>query len=227
LRSCDDNHLRLDHLQSLAALDAFDPASFAAALAAELPAPATLAALEARDAALTAALAAIDDLAIRAMRLRLEQALANDASIAAPTRRVFVQTVVSYADNLELLGARARDVAARGGSRDPDATAALVTDAAGATLALREATRGPVLVLIRELATAAVADADARARDPQLPDAERKRWSAARRDLEMLAADPARITAAPFAQRIAAWPEQLDEPAPKPEPTLAELIELD
>ncbi len=161
------------------------------------------------------------------MRIRLEHALAGDASIAAPTRRVFVQTVVSYAGNLELLAARARDVADRGGSRDPDATAALVTDAARASLALRDATRQPLLVVVRALATAAIADADARARDTQLADAERKRWSAARRDLEVLAAEPARITAAPFAQRLAAWPEQLDEPAPKPEPTLAELIELD
>ena len=227
MRSCDDNGLLLDHLQSLAALDAFEPGSFAVALAPELPAAASLATLEARDAALTAALAAIDDLAIRAMRLRLEHALAGDASIAAPTRRVFVQTVVSYVDNLELLCSRARDVAARGGARDPDATAALVTDAARAALALRDATRAPVLALVRDLATAALPDADARARDPQRSDVERKRWSAARRDLEMLAAEPARITAAPFAERIAAWPEQLDEPAPKPEPTLAELIEID
>ena len=161
------------------------------------------------------------------MRIRLEHALAGDASIAAPTRRVFVQTVVNYAGNLELLATRARDVADRGGSRDPDATAALVADAARTSLALRDATRQPILVLVRDLATAAVPDADARARDTQLADAERKRWSAARRDLEVLAAEPARITAAPFAQRLAAWPEQLDEPAPKPEPTLAELIELD
>ena len=161
------------------------------------------------------------------MRLHLERALADDASIGAPTRRVFVQTVVNYAGNLELLAERAREVAARGGSRDPDATAGLVTNAARAALTLRAATRAPVLVLVRELATAAIADADARARDTQLPDAERKRWSAARRDLEMLAAEPARICIAPFAQRVAAWPEQLDEPPEKPEPTLAELIELD
>ncbi|MBV8761433.1 MAG: hypothetical protein JO257_29320 [Deltaproteobacteria bacterium] len=161
------------------------------------------------------------------MRIRLERALAADASIAAPTRRVFVQTVLNYAGNLELLADRARDVAARGGSRDPTGTAALVTDCAAAALALRDATRTPVLALVRDLATTAIADADARARDPQLPEAERKRWSAARRDLEVLAAEPARITAAPFAQRLAAWPEQLDEPPAKPEPTLAELIELD
>jgi hypothetical protein len=30
-----------------------------------------------------------------------------------------------------------------------------------------------------------------------------------------------------MAARLAAWPAQLDEPAPKPEPTLAELIEID
>lgn len=161
------------------------------------------------------------------MRIRLEHALAGDVSIAAPTRRVFVQTVVTYAGNLELLASRAREVAARGGSRDPDAAAALVVEAARSSLALRDATRQPVLWLVRDVAAQAIEAADARARDTQLSDAERKRWSAARRDLEALAAEPARITAAPWAQRIAAWPEQLDEPAPKPEPTLAELIELD
>lgn len=161
------------------------------------------------------------------MRFHLDHALANDVSIAPATRRVFVQTIVNYDGKLDLLASRARGVAAHGGSPDPDATAALIVDAARASLALREATRQPVLALVRELAAAALSDADARARDTELSDAERKRWSAARRDLEALAAEPARILAAPFAQRLAAWPEQLDDPPPKPEPTLAELIELD
>jgi len=87
--------------------------------------------------------------------------------------------------------------------------------------------RPGLLSAIRELATAAIPAADQRARDRDLDDVQRKRWSAARRDLEAIADEPERILAAPFATRIAAWPEQLDEPAPKPEPTLAELIELD
>ena len=48
-----------------------------------------------------------------------------------------------------------------------------------------------------------------------------------RRDLEQLAGDPATIVAASFTARIAAWPEQLDEPDPGPEVTFADMIELD
>jgi hypothetical protein len=48
-----------------------------------------------------------------------------------------------------------------------------------------------------------------------------------RRDLEAIAHQPEAISAAPMATRAAAWPAQLDEPEPIPEPTLAELIELD
>jgi hypothetical protein len=102
-----------------------------------------------------------------------------------------------------------------------------VVDAARATLALREALRGEVLALIRERATAAIPDADRCARDRHLGEAQRKRWSAARRDLEVIAGDPTRILAAPMAARLAAWPEQLDEPAPEPEVSFADMIELD
>ena len=55
----------------------------------------------------------------------------------------------------------------------------------------------------------------------------RQRWSAVRRDLEAIAHQPEAIGAAAMATRAAAWPAQLDEPEPIPEPTLAELIELD
>lgn len=183
--------------------------------------------LEVRDATLAAALARIDELAARVMRIRLEHALAADSSIAAPTRRVFAQTVTAYADNLGLLAGRARDVAARGGAADPEQVASLVTEAARATLALHAAIRTPVLALVRDLATASIPEADRRARDRDLDERERKRWSAARRDLEALAADPARLLAAAMPARMAALPEQLDEPVAAPEPSFAELLELD
>ena len=196
----------LDHVQSLAAIETVQPEAYAAEVA--------------------AALAHIDATAVRIMRIRLDHALAADTSIAAPTRRVFAHTVIAYVADLDLLARRALDVAARGGAGDPAGVAQLVVDAARATLLQREALRGPLLALVRDLAAASVADADRRARDRTLDDAQRRRWSAIRRELEALAADPARV-ATPFAQRLAAWPTQLDEPVPEPEPTLAELLELD
>lgn len=214
----------LDRVQSLASIEALEtePARFADELASELPDE-----LEPRDAAFAQALRHIDDAAARIMRIRLEHALANDSSLAAPTRKVFTSTVLSYAGKLDVLGDRVRDLAARGRAADPGGVADAVVEAARRTLALREAVRAPVLALIGERATAAILDADRRARDRKLDDRERKRWSAVRRDLEAIAEHPERVLAAPFAARVAAWPEQLDEPAPEREPTLAELIELD
>lgn len=217
----------IDQAQSLATIDALDPAHHASELAAEVPAAATLAELEARDAQLAAAISSIEAASTRVMRIRLDHALAADTSIAAPTRRVFAQTIASYAGKLDLLEQRARDVAARAGARDPDAVTALVIDAARATLRVRDALHAGVLVLTRDLATASIPDADRNARDRTRADADRKKWSAARRELEALAAEPTRIATAPWAARIAAHAEQLDEPAPEPEPSLADLIELD
>ena len=217
----------LDQVSSLAHLDAFEPGGYAEQLAAEVPAAATLAELEGRDAFLADALAQLDAMIARAMRMRLEHALAADTSIGTPTRKVFATTVVGYAGDLGLLAQRARDVAARGGAADPDAVAAAVTAAARAALDLRDATRAGVLALIRDLAAASVAEADRRARDRSLDEAIRRRWSAARRELEALAADPARVAAAPMAARLASFPDQLDEPAPEREVTFADMIELD
>jgi hypothetical protein len=160
------------------------------------------------------------------MRIKLDHTLATDTSLPPVTRKMFAQTVASYADDLGLLERRVRDVAARG-AIDPDAIARTVVDAARATLVLRDALRGGVLELVRSLATAALADVDRKARDKTRQDAERTQWSAVRRDLEVLAAEPDRIEAAPFAARVASWPEQLDEPAAEPEVHPADLIELD
>ena len=216
----------LDRARSIATIEALSSDDYAAELARELAPVASLADHATRDAALTAALHAIDELAARVMRLRLDHALADDTVLAAPTRRVFASTIVSYAGRLSVLGDRVRDVAARM-QTDADALVDAVMREARATLEQRESLRAGVLELIRSLATATIPDADRRARDPDLDAAQRKQWSAARRDLETLAEEPARIAAAPMAARLAAWPEQLDEPAAKPEPTLAELIELD
>ncbi len=219
----------LDRAQSLAALDALaaDADATVELLAAELSGAGTLAELEARDAALAGALAEIDAVAVRAMRVRLDHALFDDTSLAAPTRKVFASTIVAYASALELLATRARELAARGRAADPDHVARRVVEAGRASLALRDGLRVRVLELSRERAAAAIAGADGHARDRRVPDPERKRWSAARRELEALVEDPGRVADAPFAARLAALPEQLDEPAAQPEPSFAELIELD
>lgn len=216
----------LDRVRSIAAVEALAPDAYATALAAELPAVTSLADLAVRDAALVAALAAIDDFAARVMRLRLDHALPDDSVLPAPTRKVFASTIATYAGRLSVLGDRVRDVATRMRA-DADALVERVLAEASATLAQREDLRAGVLALVRALATATIPEADGRARDPDLAPAQRTQWSAARRDLEVLAEEPAKISAAPHAARLAAWPEQLDEPAAKPEPTLAELIELD
>ncbi|MDQ3294984.1 MAG: hypothetical protein M3619_00170 [Myxococcota bacterium] len=219
----------LDEVHSLARVGALEaePQRYAAALEAEVPEATTLAELEARDAMLASALGQLDAMISRVMRLRLEHALAMDSSSGPPTRQVFATTIVGYANNLTLLTERARSVAARGGAADPDQVATLVDDAARSTLALRDAVRAGVLALIAARAAAIVPDADRHARDRKLDDAQRRRWIAARRELEAIAAEPHRVTSAPLPTRLAAWPEQLDDAPPEPEVTFADMIELD
>ena len=219
----------LDQIHSLARIEALeaDPGTYAERLATELPAAATLGELEARDAIVAGALGKIDAMIARAMRIRIDHALAADASIGAPTRSVFSSTITGYAGRLPLLAQRARDVAVRGGAADPDRIAEAVVDAARAVLGLRDAVRTGVLAVISELAQAAAPEADRRARDRNLDEPVRRRWSAARRDLEAVAADPERVLAAPMATRLGALPDQLDEPAPERELTFADMLELD
>ncbi len=119
------------------------------------------------EAELRDAHARIDALAERIMRIRLDHA---DTQIPTPTQKVFATTIASYADQLDVLEARAREAATYGGARDPASAARAVVDAARATLELRAAAHAAV---------------DARRPEP-----------------------PA-------------------EPEPVPEPTLADLIELD
>jgi hypothetical protein len=219
----------LDRIHSIAQLDMLEaePGVVAVRLEADLPAAASIADLEARDAALVDALHQIDAMIERAMRLRLDHALAADTSIQAPTRKVFSSTITGYATNLPILAQRARDVAARGGAVDPEAIAGVVVGAARSVLDLRAAIRADVLAVIRDLAKAAAPEADRRARDRKLAEPERTRWSAARRDLQAVAAEPERVLAAPMAARLAALPVELDEPAPEADLTFKDLLELE
>jgi hypothetical protein len=217
----------LDQVYSIAQLEAFESTAYIEQLAAELAAATTLDELSARDATWIAALSAIDTMIIRAMKVRLDQALALEASLPAVTRNVFATTIVQYASRLELLGQRVHDVAARGGAHHPNDVADAVLAAARAVLGLRETLRVGVLELIRERCAADIAEADRQARDRTLDDAQRKQWSRARRDLEALAADPSGVLAAPVRARLAAYPEQLDDAPAGPELSFADLIELD
>lgn len=205
-----------------------DPGEYAVYVAEELPRAAeTLADLEARDAAFAQALAGLDEMFQRVMRLELDRALADDTSIAMPTRKVFATTILGYEGNLGLLETRAQDVAARGRAADPAGVARTVVEAAERTLTLRDEIRQPVLELVRRLAQATIEHAAKRATDRTLDEMWRTKWSAARRELEALAANPARIASAPWAARIATHPEQIDEPPAEPEVTFADMIELD
>ena len=211
----------LDRVQTLAQIGALEaaPEQYAAEVVAELSAE-----LDVRDGALADALRHIDDTCTRVMRIQLEH---GADAIPLPTRRVFAATIVSYEHQLPLLCDRVLDVARRARLANPEGLAAVAVDAARATLALRTALRTPVLAAIRDSAEAAVADADRQARDRRLDDSQRKRWSAVRRELEAVAGDAARILTAPFASRLATWPEQIDEPDPQAEPTFADMIEID
>src|SRR5213078_4907493 len=108
-----------------------------------------------------------------AAAIRLDHALAADTSIGAPTRSVLAATIVGDAGRLSLRAEHARTVAVRGRTGDPGAVEQAVIDAARAALDLRAGPRG-VLARIRAPAQAAVPDADRRARDRQLDDAERR-----------------------------------------------------
>lgn len=217
----------LDQVYSLAHLEGFNANAYAAALGDELGEVTTIEGLEARDATLRAALEVVDSWTTRAMKLRLDHALAMEPAVPPVTRNVFSTTIVQYARNVALLAQRVRDVAARGGARDVDAVVRDVIAAANDVIALRDAMRVDVLELARARAKASVAFADARARDERSEDATRKRWSRARRDLEAIARDPSCLVGGAMADRMAALDEQIDEPAPAAEPSIADLLELD
>jgi hypothetical protein len=217
----------LDRVQSRAHLEALDPDVVVEEMLAAVPSASSVAEYEARDAWIAGAARAIDAMISRAMRILLDHALESDTSIAIPARKVFASTIANYANKLPLLAERARDIAARGGAANPDDIAERVVGAAQSTLALREALFQNVLGVIADLADATAPIADRNARDRNRGERERLQWSALRRDCEVLVREPHQALVAPLAERLARFPEQLDEPAPEREPTLAELIELD
>jgi hypothetical protein len=219
----------LDRVHSRAALGELNADEYKRLLAADFArdSEVSLTELERRDVALRQAIADIDDFATRVMRIHLDHVLADDTSIPTPTRKVFASTIVGYANNLALLEDRARRHEPRCLARDASSVAAAVIAAANDTLALRDSLISSALQLVHDFAQAAVPEADKRAKDRTLDDASRKTWSAARRELEALVVDPARVALAPWAARLVEHPEQIDEPPPEAEVTFADMIELD
>ena len=217
----------LDQVQSLAHIEALAPGDYAEQLAAELALVETREDIAARDDLLRDGFTRIEATAARIMRIRLDHTLADDTAIAEPTRKVFAQTVASYAGRLDVLETRARDLAARSGARDADDIADRVVRAAEATLAQRAELYRSLLALVARLATAVVPMADAKARDRREAEAPRRLWSSVRRELEAIATRPDRVLEATFAVRLAGWESLLDDPDPEKEPTLADLLELD
>lgn len=218
----------LDEVNRLVQLEEFPIEGYVQRLASELGGEAvdSLPALEARDAGLRRALAAIDAFAPRAMRVRLDHALAADTSIQRPFRLYLTSAIGSYAGDLELLRRRVAEAAGRVDPRGAAATADLVVDCADRTLALHAALRAEVLGLARALAEVTIPVAFAAARDRRREDAERTRWSAVRRDLELVVANPARLLEGDLAARCKALPQELEPADEPPEPTRGELIEL-
>jgi len=218
----------LDRVHSLATLEALEaePGGVAARLAADLPVIASLSELEARDAMLVDLLGQIDAMIARAMRFKLDHALAADSSIArrpaACSRRRSSATRTGCRCSRNARATSRRGAARRIRTRSPTSSS--------------RGARGP---------RAPRGDPSRRARgDPPARDrggsrgrpprarsqALRARAPAlecARRDLEAVAADPERVLAAPTAARLAALPDELDEPAAEPEPTFKDLLELD
>ncbi len=216
----------LDAVQSLVQIDSFDPDAYAERLAAELAGRVeAVATLETRDDGLRAALTAIDTYVSRCMRIRLDHVLAGDSSVATPLRKVLAGTVTSYADDLEVLRQRVLSVAMRVDARRADDTADAVVAIARRVLDDRHALYERVLAIARALATAAVPIARQAARDRNREDAVRLRWTAVRRDLELVVEDPARIIPARLTDRLKTLvvPEEPVEEAP--ELTRGELIE--
>lgn len=217
----------LDEVYRLNQLEALAPETYRDRLADELAGEVvTLADVESQDARLRAALIAIDTFSSQAMRIRLEHVLHDDTSIAKPFRTYLVSAIGSYAHDLDLLRSRVRDAVERIDPRRAGDTADNVVGAARAVLDQREALRGAVLDLARNLAAAVVPVAQWNARRASVADDERRRWTAIRRDQQLVMDAPTRLDAAPLVEREQALPESNEPPEEVYEPTRGELIEL-
>lgn len=220
---------RLESIYSLSQLEVFDADEIVALWREELGAPeggpVRFEQLAEHDAAVRAALAAADAFAVKAMRIRLDHALAHDNSIGKPFRTTLAHTVASYAGDLGLLHDRVAATAVRVDPHGAAGTAERIVDEARAALGARAALHDGLFALAREHAAAMIPLVTTAARDRYQADDVRLRWLVVRRDLELTVEDPTRIARAAFADRLKSIPPVDEVPEEAPEPTLGELIE--
>jgi len=221
----------LDEIQSLAQLDAFDPASFLAAVnEAARPGGARLADVGGELDGARGLLGEIDRFTQKAMRIRLHHL---SDPLPLQLRTLLYSTIVSYERDPSLLRDR---VAAMLGRIDPSTAAALtrqVCDAAARVLATRAALRRGVVEMAQRSAAAWLPAARRAARDRTHADDERESWSRARVDLEQIAARGETIEEGSFADRLkkitppAATSEEPPEEEMDPTSKRFSLLELD
>ena len=194
----------LTSVQQLRELASLTPARFIAALAADLgTGDETLATLGAQLDALHQALLAIEQFTRLAMDIRLRHVLAHEP-VAPELRRLLSATVVSYAGELALLRQRfARYLSAT--------LLEAVIAAVEWVLALRQALRGGVLELGRQVALTQESWLKKAARNRLLEDAERLRLRLARVDLQQLVEQPERLAAERFEARLKKLPIPAEE----------------
>lgn len=128
----------LDQVYSLSQLESLEIPLVVERLAEELASCSA----EQRDECMRAALSAVDALTSRAMRIRLNHALANDTTVPPQFRTYLAAQVFEFEGDLDRLRARARQVV-----RDDDAVTAIAS-AAQQVLATRAALRDGILALI-------------------------------------------------------------------------------
>jgi hypothetical protein len=139
--------MRLDAIQTIAQLDAFSAEAYVDALRVLVPSGT---ALEDADVMLRAEVGAIDRFTATAMRILLDAALVNDASVPATFRRTLAATVLQYEHDRDTLRERVAMTAAR---TDPDGaatTADKVAEAATRALGIRTALRDGVDAVAKE-----------------------------------------------------------------------------
>jgi len=130
----------LDQVYSLAQLDALDVGAVVNRLAEQI----ADCSVEQLDEQIRATLSAVDSLTSRAMRIRLDHALVDDTAVPRQFRTYLAAQVFEFADDLDRLRARARQVVC------DDAVAGAIVAAADRALATRAALRQGILALVPE-----------------------------------------------------------------------------
>lgn len=227
---------RLDGLYRLDQLAAFDEGGFLAAIAAEHaerpPRPEPLDTIAESLDSLGELLPALDRHTEKMMHLLLTEELAQrhaDVPLPQQLRLLFSTTVISYAEDLPKLQARAHAALARLTSTPARAAtiAADLVDAARRVLGARTRQRELVLTLAVRTATEHQPVAKKAARDLKLDEPQRRLWTRARLDLEAVAQRPTVLLLAPFYQRLAMQPEpELEQPESSTAERFA-LLEID